>query len=105
MIGEIINVWVVIEFSCFIVSFNYYRPKLIAGKKHWGMKRAKIKFDESSAWIQLPSSETGRTLRAKLCFSGFGKTGSTCNGNFPLPEFFFFFKREENVKDSFNKFL
>lgn len=54
------------------------------------MKRAKIKFDESSAWIQLPSSETGRTLRAKLCFSGFGKTGSTCDGNFPLPEFFFF---------------
>lgn len=69
------------------------------------MKRAKIKFDESSARIQLPSSEIGRTLRAKLCFSGFGKTGSACNENFPLPEFFFFFKREENVKDSFNKFL
>ena len=55
------------------------------------MKRAKIKFDESSARIQLPSSEIGRTLRAKLCFSGFGKTGSACNENFPLPEFFFFF--------------
>ena len=56
------------------------------------MKRAKIKFDETSARIQLPSSEIGRTLRAKLCSSGFGKTGSACDENFPLPEFFFFFK-------------
>lgn len=42
------------------------------------MKRAKIKFDESSAWIQLPSSEIGRTLRAKLCFSGFGENKKRC---------------------------
>lgn len=69
------------------------------------MKRAKIKFDESSAWIQLPSSEIGRTLRAKLCFSGFGKTGVLAMKIFPYLNFFFFLKREENVKDSFNKFL
>lgn len=69
------------------------------------MKRAKIKFDESSARIQLPSSEIGRTLRAKLCFSGFGKTGVLAMKIFPYLNFFFFFKREENVKDSFNKFL
>lgn len=58
------------------------------------MKRAKIKFDESSARIQLPSSEIGRTLRAKLCSSRFGKTGSACDENFPLPEFFFFLREK-----------
>ena len=62
------------------------------------MKRAKIKFVETSARIQLPSSEIGRTLRAKLCSSGFGKTGSACDENFPLPESFFFFKERRECK-------
>lgn len=62
------------------------------------MKRAKIKFDESSAWIQLPSSEIGRTLRAKLCFSGFGKTGVLAMKIFPYLNFFFFFKERRECK-------